>query len=207
MLGAGYNSSGSEDVVAERAGEEGEEEDAEAAEVLAGGVEEDDDSDEDEDEDDGSEEAAQHRRPLPSVGAAFAAIGKEDLKFKKFAQAKEKQRRVRAHTMSLDGVPATSAATLRGQGWQPTTAGANDALPSEAAAAAAPAGEKRPAEHEEAAGSAAAAEGEGGKGKAKGKMTTKEKTKLKRFKGQSGADHSGRMWKPEVWMKIRQEFD
>lgn len=38
-------------------------------------------------------------------------------------------------------------------------------------------------------------------------MTTKERTKLKRAKGQSGEDHNGRTWKPEAMMQMRQDYD
>jgi len=45
------------------------------------------------------------------------------------------------------------------------------------------------------------------KGKGKDKMSVKDRTKLKRMKGQSGEDHAGRTWKPEEWMKLRQDYD
>jgi len=37
--------------------------------------------------------------------------------------------------------------------------------------------------------------------------SVKDRTKQKRLKGQSGEDHAGRQWKPDEWMKMRQEFD
>ncbi|KAF4679839.1 hypothetical protein FOZ63_000153 [Perkinsus olseni] len=39
------------------------------------------------------------------------------------------------------------------------------------------------------------------------RYSTKDRTRLKRFKGQSGEDHAGRSWKPDVWMKMRNEYD
>eukprot|EP00913_Durusdinium_trenchii_P008660 g8134.t1 len=44
-----------------------------------------------------------------------------------------------------------------------------------------------------------------GKGKGKGKMS--ELTRLKRFKGQSGIDHNGKVWKPEIWMQMRNDLN
>ncbi|KAF4717669.1 hypothetical protein FOZ63_018565, partial [Perkinsus olseni] len=39
------------------------------------------------------------------------------------------------------------------------------------------------------------------------RYSTKDRTRLKRFKGQSGEDHAGRSWKPDLWMKMRNEYD
>lgn len=149
---------------------------------------------------------------LPSATAAFASVDEDDLGFKKFAAAKAKERRVRAHTMSLDRITAASVATLRGQGWQPSQAATDAALPLAVAETFRQATEmndatsvKRNVEDGVGEGNADADKGNGGKGK--GKMTVKERTKLKRFKGQSGEDHSGRVWKPEVWMQMRAQFD
>eukprot|EP00397_Hematodinium_sp_SG-2012_P068460 GEMP01111318.1.p1 GENE.GEMP01111318.1~~GEMP01111318.1.p1 ORF type:complete len:129 (+),score=38.27 GEMP01111318.1:264-650(+) len=41
----------------------------------------------------------------------------------------------------------------------------------------------------------------------KAQMSIKDRTKIKRIKGQSGEEHAGRTWKPDEWMKMRQEFD
>jgi len=183
-----------------------------AAVLMLGGVYEDSDSDEGEgkeeenqptqateearqedveDEDDESEDEGEGK-PLPSAGKVFASMGTEDLAFKKFADAAEKRKRVGAHAMSMDRVPAASAKTLRGQGWDPSAAAAKPEI----------GGDRR---DEDAAAESGAADGE--KGFGKGKMTHKERTKLKRFKGQSGVDHSGRTWKPEAWMNMRAQFD
>mmetsp|Transcript_54667 Transcript_54667/g.158767 ORF Transcript_54667/g.158767 Transcript_54667/m.158767 type:complete len:210 (+) Transcript_54667:15-644(+) len=209
MLAAGYDSSDS-DAGGGAAPDEEEEEDGGGAAAPMGGVQdgaggEGDEHEESEEEDGGI--GADGDKPLPSAGAAFASVGEDGLEFKKFAAAKERTRRVQAHTMSLDRVAAASAATLRSQGWQPASA-SGSAMPQQARGAGeaeATLGEKRTL----AADADASAGYPGGKGKGKGKdgMSVKEKTRLKRFKGQSGEDHSGRMWKPEVWMKIRQEFD
>eukprot|EP00416_Gambierdiscus_australes_P036455 CAMPEP_0171098076 /NCGR_PEP_ID=MMETSP0766_2-20121228/47919_1 /TAXON_ID=439317 /ORGANISM="Gambierdiscus australes, Strain CAWD 149" /LENGTH=192 /DNA_ID=CAMNT_0011557375 /DNA_START=128 /DNA_END=703 /DNA_ORIENTATION=+ len=131
---------------------------------------------------------------LPSAAAAFEAMSEDDLGFKQFAAANERQRRVHVQAMGLERVTAASSATLRGQGWQ---------LPAEVSAPLSSLNEQAPrrsADSGEAAAVGAAqnsASQDGSKGK--GKMTVKERTRLKRFKGQSGEDHSGRMWKPEVW--------
>jgi len=125
---------------------------------------------------------------LPSAAAAFASVEEDDLEFKKFERAQKKEKRIRSHEMSLDRIPAMASATLRGQGWDPTA---------EASVAA----------HPEAASESVQQGPDDAKGKGKGKMTVKERTKLKRFKGQSGEDHSGRVWKPEAWMNLRAQFD
>ena len=62
---------------------------------------------------------------------------------------------------------------------------------------------------------AEAAKGEKGgeKGKGKGKkrvedgMSVQDKTKIKRMKGQSGEDHNGRVWKPQLYMDMRANYD
>ena len=83
---------------------------------------------------------------------------------------------------SQDRVTSASAATLRGQAWQPEAKGKEAVIPEVAV--------KRPRDDEET--------GEKGKGKGKGKMSVKELTNLKRFKGPSGLDHNGKVWKPEA---------
>lgn len=42
---------------------------------------------------------------------------------------------------------------------------------------------------------------------AKEGMSTKDRTKLKRAKGQSGEDHNGRVWKPQIMMDMRANYD
>mmetsp|Transcript_115208 Transcript_115208/g.325538 ORF Transcript_115208/g.325538 Transcript_115208/m.325538 type:complete len:186 (+) Transcript_115208:107-664(+) len=178
---------------------------AESEEEGGGEPEDELEEGESEESSEGSSEGsgADAKGRLPSADAAFASVGEASLQFKKFAAAKAKERRVRAHSMSMDRVMSVSSATLRGQGWQPTAAAKEAALPpDEGGSGAAPGagdvassgGEKRPAQDSE-------------KGRGKGGMTIKEKTKMKRFKGQSGEDHSGRMWKPETMMQFRAEFD
>eukprot|EP00928_Gymnodinium_smaydae_P025261 TRINITY_DN20180_c0_g4_i2.p3 TRINITY_DN20180_c0_g4~~TRINITY_DN20180_c0_g4_i2.p3 ORF type:complete len:188 (-),score=67.04 TRINITY_DN20180_c0_g4_i2:1738-2301(-) len=187
MLGGGYSSDSDSQAEKADGAEEGEEE-----VPIAGESEEEEASE-------ASGEAARAAK-LPSVKSAFASLGEDGLEFKKFAAAKAKARRVRAHEESVSGperVIAASASSLRSGGHKVSRE--EDVA---TAMAAAEGGTKRPADEK-------ADEGKGkGKGKDKdGHMTHKERTKLKRFKGQSGEDHSGRMWKPESWMKIRQEFD
>mmetsp|Transcript_50078 Transcript_50078/g.79278 ORF Transcript_50078/g.79278 Transcript_50078/m.79278 type:complete len:172 (-) Transcript_50078:65-580(-) len=140
-------------------------------------------AEEEESEEESDDDPAGGKR-LPSAKKAFT-LGEDSLEFKKFASAQARQQRVRAaESEKLDRVPAASAATLRSQ---------NSA-------------EKRPAETEANAETNESEAGKGG-GKDKGKMSVKERTRIKRLKGQSGIDHNGKVWKPEVWMKIRQEFD
>mmetsp|Transcript_126108 Transcript_126108/g.223342 ORF Transcript_126108/g.223342 Transcript_126108/m.223342 type:complete len:174 (+) Transcript_126108:135-656(+) len=147
------------------------------------------DEDEAEEEEESEEEDSDGEKKLPSASAAFKSVNKSGLEFKKFAAAKARERRVRSHEKMLERVPSASAASLRGQDSAPAT--------------------KRPAE--ESLEGADAGDEEGGKGGGKGKkgdkMSVKERTRLKRIKGQSGIDHNGRVWKPEVWMQIRQQFD
>merc|ERR1719487_1147029 len=112
-------------------------------------------------------------------------MGEAGLEFKKFEKTKAKQQRVQRTAAKEERVPAASAETLRSQ----------QAAPG-----------KRPAEDEDAGEKSSEGKGKG-KGKDKDGMSVKERTRLKRMKGQSGVDHNGKMCKPEVWMKIRQEFD
>merc|ERR1712107_610333 len=121
-------------------------------------------------------------------------MGKDGLEFKKYEKDQAKRTKARAHAMSLDRVTSASAASLRGQGWAPTADAKDSALPTEAADEGS---NKRPAE-------TSAGDGKGG---GKGKMSVKELTKLKRFKGQSGIDHNGKVGKPEIWMQMRLQFD
>ncbi|CAJ1368294.1 unnamed protein product [Effrenium voratum] len=135
---------------------------------------------------------------LPSASKAFKtlnAMGEEGLSFKKHEKERGKKDRVRMHQMSLDRVTTASAATLRGQGWLPGNDAKQAVLPEEVAG-------KRPRGDEE-----EKANESKGQGKGKGKMSVKDLTKLKRFKGQSGLDHNGKTWKPEIWMTMRQEYD
>lgn len=187
MLGGAYADSDSEDggKIAHSSDSEGPDDKVPVpAENPEDGEEDDDDADETADK-------------LTSASKAFKALnalGDEALGFKKFAKDRAKTDRVRLHTMSLDRVTSASAATLRGQGWNPGAEGKEAVIPEEVAV-------KRPRDDEE--------ETKGkGKGKeGKGKMSVKELTRLKRFKGQSGIDHNGKVWKPEIWMQMRNEFD
>ncbi|CAK0828552.1 unnamed protein product [Prorocentrum cordatum] len=202
MLG-GYASSASDEgaepaAAADTAGS-GSEAEAQGGDAAA---DKDDDGEEDEEseEDEGTGGGV-----LPSAGTAFAKMGEAELGFKKFAKDKEKQRRFKDHAIRLDRIMAASASSMRKSGWQPGQEAKAALIPGEAAGGPP---KKRAAEADDApaAGGAAPAAKGGGKGE-KGKMSVKDKTRLKRAKGQSGEDHSGRMWKPESWMKIRQEFD
>ncbi|CAE8589849.1 unnamed protein product [Polarella glacialis] len=102
--------------------------------------------------------------------------------------------------MSLDRVMSSSAASLRGQGWSSGADATASALPSASGEAAA-----SESKSDEAGDGKDDGKGKG-KGK-KGKLSVKDQTKIKRTKGQSGVDHNGLFWKPEAWMKMRQDFD
>mmetsp|Transcript_23045 Transcript_23045/g.42459 ORF Transcript_23045/g.42459 Transcript_23045/m.42459 type:complete len:176 (-) Transcript_23045:57-584(-) len=143
---------------------------------------EDEESEEESEEEDEAEEGKSKR--LPSASKAFATMQEAELGFKQFANAKEERRKVKAAADRHERVPAASAATLREQVGQV----------------------KRSTPDEDAAQDSA--DGKGGKGKGKDKgMTVKDRTRLKRIKGQSGIDHNGKVWKPEAWMQMRNEFD
>mmetsp|Transcript_56294 Transcript_56294/g.132027 ORF Transcript_56294/g.132027 Transcript_56294/m.132027 type:complete len:200 (-) Transcript_56294:38-637(-) len=199
MLGGNYDDSDSEDHGGKIINsDEEDEEKGGAAPDLA--VNQEDGEEEDEEDDEESDR-------LTSAAKAFKSLrkmGEEALSFKKFEKDHAKTDRVRSHQMSLDRVTSASAATLRGQGWLPGADAKEAVLPSEI-------GVKRRADEQEGEvelkGRGKGQEKGGDKGKGKGKMTVKELTKLKRFKGQSGLDHNGKVWKPEIWMQMRNEFD
>eukprot|EP00434_Breviolum_minutum_P040978 symbB.v1.2.036437.t1/scaffold5143.1/size30454/2 len=186
MLGGAYEDSDSEEggKIANSSDEEGPGD--KAPEPVEAQQEEEEEEDEDEDE------AADKLTSAAKAFKSLNALGDEALGFKKFAKDRAKTDRVRLHTMSLDRVTSASASTLRGQGWNPGAEAKEAVIPEEVAV-------KRPRDDEEEDGK--------GKGKGKGKMSVKELTRLKRFKGQSGIDHNGKMWKPEIWMQMRNEFD
>ncbi|CAJ1380934.1 unnamed protein product [Effrenium voratum] len=189
MLGGKYDDSDSEDHGGKIANSSEEEEGpTKAAEQTT--TAEGEESEDSEDEEGGDK--------LPSASKAFKtlnAMGEEGLSFKKHEKERGKKDRVRMHQMSLDRVTTASAATLRGQGWLPGNDAKQAVLPEEVAG-------KRPRGDEE-----EKANESKGQGKGKGKMSVKDLTKLKRFKGQSGLDHNGKTWKPEIWMTMRQEYD
>eukprot|EP00933_Yihiella_yeosuensis_P013870 TRINITY_DN12650_c0_g1_i1.p2 TRINITY_DN12650_c0_g1~~TRINITY_DN12650_c0_g1_i1.p2 ORF type:complete len:186 (-),score=72.78 TRINITY_DN12650_c0_g1_i1:56-613(-) len=185
MLGSRYNESSEEDE-----DEKGNEEKAEGAEEA----DEDDEEEEEEDEDDDEVTTGK----LPSASSAFGSMSKDSLEFKKFEANVRKQKKVRNQAMSMERVHAASAASLRSAGYEPAAA-ATPAVPD--ASAESSSGTKRTIEETESG---------GGKGKGKdgkGKMNVKDRTKIKRMKGQSGIDHNGTTWKPEAWMTMRQQFD
>eukprot|EP00931_Biecheleriopsis_adriatica_P107554 TRINITY_DN81891_c0_g1_i1.p1 TRINITY_DN81891_c0_g1~~TRINITY_DN81891_c0_g1_i1.p1 ORF type:complete len:198 (-),score=76.09 TRINITY_DN81891_c0_g1_i1:62-655(-) len=197
MLGGNYDDSESEGGGVAKSSDE-EEGEKPPAPTGTGGEAEEAEEEDDEDDEEEDEDAASKLTSAAKAFKTLDALGQEGLGFKKFEKDQAKNRKVRAHAMSLDRVTAASAASLRGQGWSPSADAKDAQLPP--AAAEGDAGSKRPAEANEGGG--------GGKGKdGKGKMSVKELTRLKRFKGQSGIDHNGKTWKPEIWMQMRQQFD
>mmetsp|Transcript_43061 Transcript_43061/g.96941 ORF Transcript_43061/g.96941 Transcript_43061/m.96941 type:complete len:169 (-) Transcript_43061:187-693(-) len=159
--------------------------DSEAPAADAAAVRKEDEESEEESADDDEEVENDKSKKLPSAQNAFASMQEAELGFKQFAKGREEQRRVKAAADRQDRVPAASAATLREQVGQV----------------------KRPVPEDD---TDNGGDGKGGgKGKAVGKNkdSVKDRTKLKRIKGQSGLDHNGKVWKPEAWMQMRNEFD
>ncbi|KAF4694977.1 hypothetical protein FOZ63_009545 [Perkinsus olseni] len=161
-------------------GSEQEEGDAKAAEGDAGG----------------SDEAKGEGSGLPSFNSIFNAVGEDDLTYKKFVASK-------SHKIAAFDLAEEREAARRRAAEQKRIEEAHQV-----------------ADGEEQLTKDVGQEGNGSPGNRPTfssmskrerhdaqRYSTKDRTRLKRFKGQSGEDHAGRSWKPDLWMKMRNEYD
>jgi len=128
---------------------------------------------------------------LPSVEKAFEMVDKKGLTFAKFGDGVWGTRpKVSPDAKARTGAAIEAAASGPGQlfGIAPRPEDGNMQLEAPQARERSRSPQKMPIKKPEYA-------------------SAKERTKQKRLKGQSGEDHSGRQWKPEEWMKMRQQFD
>ncbi|EER06164.1 hypothetical protein Pmar_PMAR008296 [Perkinsus marinus ATCC 50983] len=136
-------------------------------------------------------EGADDGSGLPSFDSVFEAVREEDLTYKKFHAAKSREIAAFDLVKEREEARKRAEAQKRIEESQQVTDGGKvegDVPREESARPTFSSMSKRERQDSQ-------------------RYSSKDRTRLKRFKGQSGEDHAGRSWKPELWMKMRNDYD